>query len=134
MFQQLHAEAVTDAHEEDVLTEVLDDGYIKRKRHKAASFHNCYDNRKQQAGNNRGRNGEFPQKRGVLYNCASQENDDSGEAQAAQVFKLEAADRPVHTRGVCAEVTDDVFHTHSLLLHILICFACDFFNINRISI
>ena len=101
---ELPAEAEAHAHEEDVLAQVLDSAHVERDGDEAAAFQQSHHDGKQQTGDHRGGDGEFPQQRGALDDGVAQENDDGRKAQAGQVLKLERADCPVHAGGVGAEV------------------------------
>ena len=61
VLQQLGAEAVAHAHEEDILAQVLDGAHVKGQGYHAGALDHGHQNGEQQTGHHRCGNGEFPQ-------------------------------------------------------------------------
>ena len=106
---QLPAEAEAHAHEEHVLTQVLDGLHIKGQGDDAAALQNGDHDGEQQTGHHRGGNGELAQQTGVIHQGVAQEDHNGGKAEAGEVLKLKGVDRAVCSGGKGPEIGQDLF-------------------------
>ncbi len=99
LLQQLGREAIANAHEEDVLGQILDVGGVKAEVDHASTADDGEDDRNDQTGNNRGGDAVLLQEFAVRDQPVTKEDNASRNAKRHHVVELEPGDGDVLTNG-----------------------------------